>query len=181
MDTKNGTKYGRKRVKFKTDWTIGDDIILPEYAHKNVVCSHTRRYHNCLYLLAGLNSCARDLMDYIAEEMDSNNFFYSNQHFRQSFQNFIKENVSFFNNATQKKEVLTYSDSSIKKALGVLTSKGLIRGTSKGVFRVNPEYFFKNDDKKRVDMIVIELEFKEHVDTKLRILQEQTGIKNVGD
>lgn len=176
MDSKKGTKYNKKPIKYAIDWSLDEKVILPKYAYSHIVCSHTKRYHNCLYLLAGLNGCSRDLMDYITEEMDSENIFYSNAHFRQRFIRFILENgtVEKLNKESGAIEVVAvrYSDSNVKKALAALAEKNLIRSVSKGVFKVNPEYFFKNDDSKRLDMIRLEMEFKSGSDTKLKMLQE---------
>lgn len=181
MDTKKGSKYGKRNIRYKDypEADMDDKVILPVFAYSAVVCSHTKRYHNCLYLLAGLNSCSRDLMDYITEEMESDNTFSSNAHFRQRFINFIKANVTYTNTKTNTEETLNYSDASVKKGLALLAEKKLIRSIQKGVYKVNPLYFWKNDEKNRDNEIVLELEFKSGYDTKLETLKTKTGITDV--
>lgn len=144
-------------------------IVLSDFAYKSVVKSHTKRYHNCLYLLAGLSACCRDLMDFITEEMDSENRVTTNELFRVKFAQFIK-------NFSEDK--INYSDSSIKRALGILTKKKLIRQVKRGYSVVNPQYFWKNDDKNRAEIIKVELEFQNGYDAKLSILREKAEKQN---
>lgn len=161
----------KKRViQYTKDFTIEEGIILPVEAHKAVVTSHTKRYHNVLYLLAGLNTCARNLMDFLSEEMRNDNIVYSSSHTREAFREFIS-NVS--------EGEVDYSESSIKKAFSNLTDKGLIRKVSRGVYKVNPQYFIKNGDSNRFEMIKIELEFKEGLDTKLNIIKQENETKDI--
>lgn len=167
-------KFANKAIKYATEWRVEVDdkatTILPDYAYKSVVCSHTKRYHNCLYLLAGIGSCTRDVMDFIAEEMDEDNVISTNSYFRSKF----REKISALTNGSVK-----YCDSSVKKSLHILNSKGLIRGIRRGYSMVNPEYFWKNDDSGREKTISIELEFKCGADTKLAVLQKEYGIKAI--
>jgi predicted transcriptional regulator of viral defense system len=89
------------------------------------------------------------------------------EHTRDKFKAFINE--------VSNGEV-DYSESSIKKAFAQLTKKGLLRQVSRGVYKVNPEYFVKNDDAKRFELIKIELEFKEGIDTKLDIIKKENNV-----
>lgn len=171
----------KKPLKYREGWHVEDKVILPDYAFTSVMTTHTKRYHNCLYLLAGLSRGCRNLMDYIAEQMDADNVFYSNEYFRNSFKNFMEKNASFDKKTDNGivEVALNYSDESIKKWLGTLVAKNLIRPIKRGVYKVNPEYFWKNEDGERDKVIVMELEFRSKVDTKLKILQEETGIEKV--
>lgn len=178
--TKEDKKFKKKTVKYKSEpvkeWSEDDNdwVILPKWAHQQVVCSHTKRYHNCLYLLAGLGSCARDLMDFITEEMDSNNVICTNEYFRGKFIKFIQDIKK------EKGEVtLSYGHSTVKRALTVLFDKNLIRPMRRGYSMVNPKYFFRNDDSKRLDKIKLQLEFESGYNTKLELMQKELGIKKV--
>lgn len=153
-------------ISYTKDFTTDEGIILPIEGYKAIVRNHTKRYHNCLYLLAGLNTCARNLMDYLVEGMGEDNIVYSNAHIREGF-------VKFINDASEGE--VNYSESSIKKAYSSLTSKGLLRNISRGVYKVNPQYFIKNSDTSRFDMIKIELEFESGKDTKLKIVKHENG------
>jgi hypothetical protein len=69
-----------KNLAYTKDFSVEEGIIIPKEAYKSIVRSHTKRYHNCLYLLAGLNTCARNLMDFLTEQMRADNIVYSNEH-----------------------------------------------------------------------------------------------------
>lgn len=157
-----------KRIPYTKDFTVQEGIIIPVEGYKSVMANHTKRFHNCLYLLAGLNPCTRNLMDFLAEEMNNDNIVHSNKVTKDKFTGFI-EGVS---NGT-----ITYGDSSIKKAYSTLCDKGLLRKLGRGIYKVNPEYFVKNSDDNRERLLKIELEFQEGIDTKLRIAKG----KNVKD
>ena len=160
----------KRSIQYTKDFTVEEGVIIPIEAYKSVVRSHTKRYHNVLYLLAGLNPCARNLMDFLTDEMRGDNIVYSSSHTRDTFREFISK--------ASDGEV-DYSESSIKKAFSNLTDKGLIRKVSRGVYKVNPQYFIKNDDSKRFDMIKIELEFKADLDTKLEIIKQENELKEI--
>lgn len=175
--TKDDKKYGRKTVQFTEDYEKGLDadsskwVVLPKWAHQSIVCSHTKRYHNCLYLLAGLGSCARDLMDYITEEMDSDNIICTNEYFRKKFIEFIK-------NTTKESGEITYGHSTVKRALSILFSKNLIHPIRRGYSKVNPKYFIRNNDSNRMEKIRLQLEFEHGVDTKLKLIQKEVDELN---
>lgn len=175
-------KYTKEAVKYNKDWEVRFEgttpILLPTCTYKAVVRSHTKRYHNCLYALAGIGSCARDLMDYMTEQMDDTNHISTNKYLRDKFITFIKQ-------TTEKKDVngvvvdfVEYSDSSVKRALRILTEKHLIRQVQKGVCLVNPEFFWKNNEDKRMGMVRVELEFSSGSDTKMKVLQDRHDIKD---
>jgi hypothetical protein len=159
-----------KTLTYTKDYTTEEGIIIPVEAYSFVVRNHTKRYHNCLYLLAGLNNCARNLMDFLVEDMDDNNIVYSNAHVRDEFISFISEASEGDTN---------YSESSIKKAFSSLTSKGLLRNISRGIYKVNPKYFIRNSEEQRFNLIKIELEFESNLDTKLRIVKQDESLKDV--
>lgn len=156
-----------RQVKFCEKLIVDDETgyILPEYAHKDIVMNYTKRYHNCIFLLARLNQCSRDLIDWLTEQMDENNIIYSNIIVRKKFIDFI---ASITGKDNEDDRVI-YSDNTIKAAFKTLSDKGLLISKSKGVFLVNPEYFFKGDEKDRINKIVLKLEFEHGIDTKLII------------
>ncbi len=162
------SKFSKIKVDYTESWNDDIGVTLFKDSYKMVVRSHTKRYHNCLYLLAGLSSCARDVMDFITEEMDNDNVISTNEYFRDTF-------IAFIKNTTKGLKEVSYADSTVKRALRDLTAKGLIRQVKRGYSKVNPEFFFKNDDKRRLDMIKVELEFKSNSITQLRVIAERRG------
>lgn len=167
-------KFGKVAVRFVEDWQVvnegGATTIFPEYGSKDITRSHTKRYHNCLYLLAGLSSCARDVMDFVTEQMDEQNMISTNSYLRGKFREFIAKTTG---------GRVDYCDSSVKKAIRVLVEKGLIIPVKRGYSRVNPSYFWKNDETGRLQSIRLELEFEAGADTKLRVLQKEYGVDAV--
>jgi len=149
-----------KVINYIKDFTVEEGIIIPVEGYKSVICNHTKRYHNCLYLLAGLTTCARNLMDFLTEDMNNDNIIYSNKNTKDKF-------IEFIYHVSEGK--VTYGESSIKKAYSMLCDKGLIRKVGRGIYKVNPEYFIRNSEENRERLLKIELEFKEGKDTKLRI------------
>lgn len=138
-------------LKYLHKWIDEGGIKLPDYRYKQVVTSYTKRYHNCLYLLAGLKSSSRDLMDYLCERMDGNNNVYSNEAVREDFIQFVRKITG---------GEVEYSHVTVKKAFKILTEKGLLIPRGRGSFIVNPEFFFRKEEKDRLDAIRLVLEFK---------------------
>lgn len=139
-------------VRYVKQWEELAGQKYAKFGFKKVVSTSTRRYHNCLYLLAGLNSSCRDLMDYLCEKMDKNNLVYSNEAVRESFIEFIKK---ITNGEVQ------YTHPTVKKAYNVLAGKGLLIARSRGTYVVNPEFFFRQGEKQRIEAIKMVLEFKD--------------------
>ncbi len=145
----------------KTEEVVdGQPIYIPIYEEKDVVVSSTKRFHNCIYLLAGLPGCARDLMDYLTEIMDNYNTVRNDSITRAGFINFVK---GITNN-----EVL-YKDSTVNSNFNLLFKRGLLLQKGKGIYTVNPEYFYKGDDKDRLKHIKMLLEFKPDEKTLIKI------------
>jgi hypothetical protein len=159
-----------KKINYTRDFTVEDGFIIPQEGYKSVLASHTKRYHNCLYLLAGLNTCARNLMDFLTEEMSNDNIVRSDKVTKSKF-------VEFILNVSDGK--IAYGESSIKKAYSVLCDKGLIRKLSRGTYKVNPEFFIRNGEDNRERLLKIDLEFAEGLDTKLQILEEGENLRTV--
>lgn len=138
----------------------GEPVYIPVYQEKQVVVSSTKRFHNCIYLLAGLPSCARDLMDHLSEIMDEKNIVRNDATMREGFINFMKR---ITNNE------ISYKDSTVNTNFNLLSKRKLLLQKGKGVYMVNPEYFYKGDDTNRLKSIKLLLEFKPDENTTLRI------------
>lgn len=109
-----------------------------------VAQSSTKRYYNCLYLLCKLSPCARNYMDYLCEVMDKDNMVSTGKTDKEAFIKFISKIT---------KGDITYGDPAIKKAIGELKSKKLIKQTGIGRAKVNPLYFTNGTDSKRLEHI----------------------------
>jgi hypothetical protein len=138
------------RLNYVAKYNNEEGVWLPSQKTKNVEMNYVRRYKNCVYLLCQLSTCARTLMDYISEHMNDENLIRHDKIMRDEFVRFIED-------ITQGKVI--YGHDAIKKAVLSLKEKNLIIPQARGVFLVNPEFFMKNDDTKRIDMIRMMLEF----------------------
>jgi DNA-binding transcriptional regulator YhcF (GntR family) len=84
--------------------------------------------------------------------MDTNNVVLSNAKIREDF-------IFIINKATNGE--LTYTHNTVKKAFQILVKKNLlVTRKQRGSYIVNPEYFFKRDEKDRIKQIKLILENK---------------------
>lgn len=141
------SKYKKINVTYTESYVDSEGIKIPKYNTRQYVTSHTKRYHNCLYLLAGITGCARNLIDYLAQVMDKNNMIYSNSTARKSFINEMKRGS------------VEYKDDTVKKAFKELKDKNFLLPDAIGSYQVNPKYFMKNNDDKRAELIKVILDF----------------------
>lgn len=140
----------------------GEPIKIPIKHKQAVVMSSTKRFHNCLYLLAGLSRCAKCLMDYLGEEMNEGNIVYHTAGSRKTFREFISE---ITNGET------TYADQSVKQAWAELAKSGLlIKQANKATFQVHPKFFWNGTDKARIDRIVAEISFNNKGKDNFKVL-----------
>lgn len=133
-----------------------EGIMMPTIKTEAVVMNSVKRYYNCIYLLAGLRPATRNLMDFLTEEMDSNNIVYNNQIWRNKFIFFMKEITSKFG---ENDKTITYTDQTVKDSFAQLSKTGLLIPIARGMFKVNPKYFFVDTDAKRMVDIKMQLEF----------------------
>lgn len=136
--------------KFKEDGGI--EIKVPDEHSEVVVLNHTKRFHNCIYLLAALSPCARNLMDWLTEEMTETNIVYHTAGSRRIFSDFL---------ASITNDKIHYADQTVKQAWMELAKAGLIiPRPTKATFMVHPKFFFKGNDKSRVEKIIAQLTFE---------------------
>lgn len=142
-------------ISYISGWSYREDgglqVKVATGVDEPVVMDNTKRFHNCLYLLAGLSPCARNLMDWLTEEMNGENIVYHTAGSRKSFNDFLGE-------ITNKK--VFYADQTIKQAWAELSRAGLlISRPTKATFMVHPKFFFKGSDKARIEKIIAQITF----------------------
>lgn len=139
-------------INYTDGHTLDEEgIATPTRKEKVVIMNSVKRYYNCIYLLAGLKPSARNLMDFIVEEMDEENLIHNNAYTRLKFISFMKE-ITF-----DGEEATEYKEPTVREGFQRLSKAGLIKPLMKGLYKVNPLYFFKGDDEKRIAEIVLEL------------------------
>ena len=165
-------KARKYRLNYVAKYEMDDEVWMPVKKSKSIEMNYVRRYKNCVYLLCQLSACARTLMDYISENMSDDNHFRHDNIMRDAF-------IEFINSITNGK--ISYGHDAVKKAVLSLKQKNLIIPQARGVFLVNPEYFMKNDDSKRIDMIRMVMEFSEKSDMDIHVDFETSNIELDGD
>ena len=137
-------------ISYIKGWAVSEGIYTPVHGHKKVGTLFTKQYHNAIYLLAGLNASSRDLLDFLIQKMDGANVVQSNTKVREDF-------IELIYNVTQRQT--RYSHNTVKKAFQTLVKKNLlVPRHARGSYVVNPEYFFKKDEKERIETIKIILQ-----------------------
>ena len=145
-----------------------DGINIPKYKYKDISQDFVRVYYSTFAVLAGLNPCSRDLMDYLLETMNDDNIVMSNEYSRNNFLDELKQNT-----VQPDGSFVEYSDSNIKKAYQTLTERRCLFKIKRGVYKVNPEYYFKKSEIKRLESIKLLLEFECGVrDSSMQLIYE---------
>lgn len=162
METNRKNIYIKYVERYEKDDT--SNVLLPVFDTLKTTTSHTKRYHNCLYLLADLKGCARNLMDYFTEVMDNNNHISTNKG--------VIEDFIFKMNRVG----VEYGIDSVNKSIKKLKDKNFIILIAKGFYMVNPEYFIKNDSN-REQLLRVMLNFKT-TSSEIEIKVERTENEN---
>lgn len=149
-------KYVKDKKELGKD-KEGNIIYDVIYSSTEIETSFVRRYHNCLYLLLQLTKGERALMDFLTEEMDSDNIVYNNELVRTKF-------TELYNKVNPENK---FKQDSVRLWFQRLSNKNLIIPKVKGMYQVNPMYFFKGKDEERINNIKLMLEFENNKDNKV--------------
>jgi hypothetical protein len=121
-----------------------------------------KMYYTAVYALVGLPDYGRDLMDYCLMMMDEDNVVVVNKLFKERFKGFV-----VYGRVDEVQA--SHSDSSIKRGIYALKERRLLIETGyRGVYVVNPEFFFRKDEEHRVKAIKLMMKFDE-VDSSIII------------
>lgn len=113
-----------------------------------------KMYYAAIYALVGIPQHGRDLMDFCLSMMDEDNMVVVNQMFKERFKGFVSY--------CQKGDKLArpHSDSSIKRGIAVLKERKLLIETGyRGIYAVNPEFFFRKEEEQRIKAIRLMMKF----------------------
>ena len=101
------------------------------------------RYCNCLHLLSKISARERMVLDYLCEQMESDNAIYITPAFKCKMIHFFVKNCGF-----------TMKDQTIRTYLLKLSNLGfLLTFQGKGTYVVNPKYYFKGTSQERSTLI----------------------------
>lgn len=140
---------------------LGEDglkLYIPENTNYFYEKRFIKLYQNCLADIMQISGCARHLLDWLLEVMGAINIVNNNEHTRENFNAYYK--------AKTGKE---YSNEAIVKAYKQLVEKKFLIKYKRGLFVVNPEYFFNGDEADRKTLIRLTLEFKAGVRTEITL------------
>lgn len=116
---------------------------MPQYKTGRVVKNRSARYHNCQHLLIGLSKCAEMFLRHSTEIMDAENRFNNSILVRQKFIDHMKKDCA-----------TDYKDKTVQQAIDDIKAIGLfIKLGKRGMFTVNPLYYFNHAEKYRVELI----------------------------
>ena len=132
-----------------------------EYDYYTANTSSVKRYKNALMLLMGVTGCELHLIEWLSENMTEGNYVQNNEVTRKAFIAFHAK----YKKAGNKE----YSDHAVQKAFQKLTNEGLLIPKVRGVYIVNPDYYFGKSDEERVKSIKLMLEFKAGVETRVSV------------
>lgn len=137
----------------------GEPYIEPTYDFVNASTSCIKRYNNALMLLAGIDGCEKSLMDWLADNMTEGNYVNNNELTRNAFISFHKKHG--------KGKTKSYSDKTVSIAFQRLNAADFLISVTRGVYMVNPLYYYAGDDASRVKAIKMVMEFKSGFTTKI--------------
>lgn len=157
-----------KKIRYVEQINFKDDVKYLEYNYRSISSGKTFRYQNTIGRLLRLSNKAHNLLYYLVDYMDKDNVVYSNTQFKTRFNNLIfgsmkdkyLEDGFSLEKAGELANKHKYSDVSIRKAYSELKEHGLILqykdsngDQRRGVYWVNPEFFWKDTDKNRDEKI----------------------------
>lgn len=141
-----------KIVNYVEGHLIQDGRLIPVTKSKEIMETGTKRFHNCLYVILGLNKLQRVLVDWLSEEMDERNMVRNDKYTRGMFMDFLKE-------IQVDGKILSYEDQSVANAFHGLYRCGLLIRHTQSVYQVNPEYYWRGSDKARIESIMMNIQF----------------------
>jgi len=120
----------RKKVKFFNGGFVNDgEVNVPTYEEKFVGNRAYTVYRGLREVSKGLRALEFELLLFLLEEMDMNNYIRGDRHTREQF---IDDSG--------------YSDAVVRRSFKVLIGKNVMKRISKGVYKMNPEFFWKKEN-----------------------------------
>ena len=153
-----------KKIKYveniKQENFEGQVIKCPEYAYVEIETSYVKRYRSYIYALLNLKLSHIHTIECLVDFMDNDNMVTTNKVTRDKI---IK---TYY---TLSKGEINYSDATIKSAVKKLVDENLLIKKQRGVYTVNPYYFFKGSEYNREKLIRIILQIEKGTEDILKI------------
>lgn len=156
-------KLRQQNVKYVKAFVLKDEIRKPVNTSKKVYISSVKRYNGVLFDLMALRHSERLVMDWFADNMDKNNEVFHNSVIRQRIQDahhaaLLRMAKREFLSPKEIRALKVISEVSIVKAVGHLKKIGLLILKQRGLYIVNPEYFFRGRESDRIKKLKMVLE-----------------------
>lgn len=129
--------------------TSGD--VFPEYSTIKVGLSNVKVYYDAMPILVNTSTCGRNLIDFLAREMDSKGIIINSEYIRSEF----RKRITKYSNGK-----INYTDGTVNVAFSELSKNELLISKGKGIYKVNPLYHYRNSAKNRIHSIKMELNSK---------------------
>ncbi len=122
----------------------GTDIKLLKFKSAMVMTSCIKRYKNNMHKTASLPPSARNLLDYLIQVMNADNEIQNSALLRQSYISFMKKSCS-----------MDCKEETINKGFQLLKANDLLISfkNKRGLYTVNPLYFYCGTEAKRKKLI----------------------------
>lgn len=137
-----------KKINFRKDVVEGKEFNETIYDFINVETDFTKQYKNTISILFRLTPLATKYILYATENMSLDNIYRHDKFNKQLFVEYLK-NIDAICNI-----------GSLDKIAVELVEKGLFYSLGKGIYRINPELFWKDTEDNRVNKIKLSLEFE---------------------
>lgn len=118
------------------------------YSTENINTEFTKYYKGASDLVLLTNGCARYLVDYICNNITDTHLVRNDVQAREAFTQYTK------------KYNVTYADSSIYAGFKQLVELDILVQLRKGLYIINPVYFYKGNEQDRLECVKKILEFK---------------------
>lgn len=128
--------------KYQTDPDTG--FIELDFATKAVSLICVKNYENHMHKTASLTPAARNLLDYLVQNMNKQNEIGNTHLVRSSFLHFMSKNCG-----------VNYAEETVNKGFQELKAADLLISFDKkrGVYVVNPLYYFRGNEDKRKSLL----------------------------
>lgn len=128
--------------------SLSENLELLRHTSVKIDITFTKRYNNSILLLMRLSRAERIFLDFITEEMDDNNYITNSFQIRNKFNALLK-----------KVGQDQYAENTIHKTFKNLVETHLLKNCiGRGLYQVNPLFFFKGTEEDRQKCIRKNLE-----------------------
>lgn len=147
-----------EKVKYISEIKESNGIKIPVYKFVDVETDFTKQYKNSISSLFKLTPLATKYILFVTENMNNENIYTNNKYNKLKFIDVLKEAEDKVPNI-----------GSLDKVAIELINKGFLFSLERGTYLVNPELFWKDNEKARINTIKLTLEFERNKEINIEI------------